>query len=129
MANVTQQRGANGSSGNGSRRRRSEKGETGRGARSWSPFSSVSSDDRGEDRYWLDREIMLLERALADKGEIRRSELGNLVGCKYWGPGRFARALRAGVEQGRIKHTGFGRYGPARIGELSGRSIQRDGYQ
>ena len=29
-----------------------------------------------------------------------------------WGPGRFARALKAGVEQGRFKRSGFGRYAP-----------------
>jgi hypothetical protein len=94
-----------------------------RAGASWSPFSSASTYDREEDRYWLDREITLLERALDDKGEMRRGDLGTLVGCKYWGPGRFARALRAGVEQGRIKHTGFGRYAPPRIGELSGSSM------
>ncbi len=43
---------------------------------------------------------------------MRRGDLGNLVGCKYWGPRRYARALKAAVEQGRIRHTGVGRYGP-----------------
>ncbi|MBV9197091.1 MAG: hypothetical protein JO168_23395 [Solirubrobacterales bacterium] len=57
--------------------------------------------------------MSLLERALADRGEMRRGDLGDLVGCKYWGPGRFARALKTAAEQGRIKRTGFGRYGPA----------------
>jgi hypothetical protein len=124
MGDVTRQRATNGSAARGGPGpRRSDRDRPRRGAASWSPFFSGSTYDREEDRYWLDREISLLERALMDKGEIRRSELGTLVGCKYWGPGRFARALRAGVEQGRIKHTGFGRYGPARIGELSGRSV------
>jgi hypothetical protein len=72
-----------------------------------------SSYDADEDRYWLEREVTLLERALQDKGEMRRSDLGNLVGCKYWGPRRFARALRTAVEQGRIERTGLGRYGPS----------------
>jgi hypothetical protein len=83
-----------------------------RGPRSWSPLQPGTSYDGEEDYYWLEREITLLERALADKGELRRSELGNLVGCKYWGPSRFSRALKAAVAQGRIKHSGFGRYGP-----------------
>jgi hypothetical protein len=82
-----------------------------RTARSWSPLTSASSYS-DEDRYWLEREMAMLERALQDKGEMRRSELGNLVGCKYWGPGRFAHALKAAVDRGKIKHTGFGRYGP-----------------
>jgi hypothetical protein len=84
-----------------------------RGPRSWSPLQPGSSYDPEEDRYWLERELTLLERAVEDRGEMRRSELGDLVGCKYWVPGRFARALKAAVEQGRIKHTRIGRYGPA----------------
>ena len=84
-----------------------------RGPRSWSPLQPGSTYDPNEDRYWLERELTLLERAVKDRGEMRRSELGHLIGCKYWGPGRFARALKAAVEQGRIKHTGIGRYGPA----------------
>ena len=83
-----------------------------RGPRSWSPLQPGSSYDRDEDRYWLEREITLLESALQEHGEMRRGELGELLGCKYWGPGRFARALRAAVDQGRVKHPGFGRYGP-----------------
>ena len=65
-----------------------------------------------EDRYWLDREMSLIERALADKGEMHRSDLGELIGCKYWGPGRFARALKTATEQGHIRRSGFGRYAP-----------------
>ena len=82
------------------------------GPRSWSPLQPASTYDPDEDRYWLEREITLLERALADKGELRRRQLGEIVGCKYWGPQRFSRALKAATEQGRIKHAGFGRYGP-----------------
>jgi hypothetical protein len=76
----------------------------------WSPFLSTSS--RGDD-VWREREIEQLERALADKGEVSRRELGRLTGCKYWGPGRFGAALREAVDQGRIRKTGRGRYGPA----------------
>jgi hypothetical protein len=84
-----------------------------RGPRSWSPLQPSSTYDPDEDRYWLERELTLLERAVKDRGEMRRSELGDLIGCKYWGPGRFARALKAAVKQGRIRHTRTGRYGPA----------------
>jgi len=48
----------------------------------------------------------------ADQGELRRGELGRHVGCKYWGPGRFGRALKAAVRQGRIAHPRRGVYGP-----------------
>jgi hypothetical protein len=85
-----------------------------RGPRSWSPLQPGYMDEPDEDEYWLEREITLLERALADKGEMRRGELGDLIGCRYWGPGRFARALKEAAKQGRIRRTGIGRYGPAR---------------
>ena len=84
-----------------------------RSPRSWSPLQPGYTDDPDEDQYWLDREITLLERALADRGEMRRGELGELIGCKYWGPGRFGRALKEAVNQGRIRRAGMGRYGPA----------------
>lgn len=79
---------------------------------SYTPFPSSSSQDRDENEFWLDREMSLIERALDDRGEMRRRELGDLLGCKYWGPRRFANALKAGVEQGRFKRVGYGRYAP-----------------
>jgi len=57
--------------------------------------------------------MSLIEQALKENGEMRRGELGKLLGCRYWGPRRFARALKQAVEEGRIRHTGFGRYAPA----------------
>ena len=74
--------------------------------------SSPWTDQEERDRY-LDREVEVLQRALEDRGELRRRELGRLVGCKYWGPAP-RNALRAAVARGAIEHTGFGRYGPAR---------------
>ena len=79
----------------------------------WSPFLSSSAADVEENDYYLEREIAMLERAVQDRGELRRRELGQLVGCKYWGPGRFSRALRAAVRQGRIRRPRRGVYGPA----------------
>jgi hypothetical protein len=73
----------------------------------------LQSSSRDEDTFWNDREVEQLERAVNENGELRRGELGRLVGCRYWGPGRFRSALRRAVAEGRIAHTGFGRYGPA----------------
>ncbi len=78
----------------------------------WSPFLSSSSSDIEENDRYLTREIEMLERAVADQGELTRRELGRVVGCKYWGPGRFGRALKAAVRQGRLSHTRRGMYGP-----------------
>jgi hypothetical protein len=79
----------------------------------WSPFLSSSASDVEENDHYLAREIDMLERAVQDRGELRRRELGRLVGCKYWGPGRFGRALRTAVRQGRLSHPRRGFYGPA----------------
>ena len=79
---------------------------------SYTPFPSASSQDRDENEFWLERELSLIEGALQDKGEMRRRDIGELLGCKYWGPRRFANALKAGVEQGRFKRVGYGRYAP-----------------
>ena len=78
------------------------------------PGPGTSPADREENEWWLDREIDMIRRALTEEGEMRRRDLGRLIGCKYWGPGRFANALKAAVDRGEIEHTGFGRYGPAR---------------
>jgi hypothetical protein len=82
----------------------------------WSPSISGSTPwtDREERELVLQREIGMLRAALEDRGELPRRELGRLVGCKYWGPGRFSAALRAAVGRGEIERTGFGRYGPVR---------------
>jgi hypothetical protein len=74
---------------------------------------SSSTRQTGDiERFWLDREIGMLERALAEHGDVRRSELAKLVGARYWGPGRYGRALRKGADEGRIRHISRGMYGP-----------------
>jgi hypothetical protein len=79
----------------------------------WSPFlSSSSPPSADEDTYYLEREVEMLERALREQGPLRRRELGRLVGCRYWGPGRFGRALREAVRQGRIARSRPGMYAP-----------------
>ena len=56
----------------------------------------------------------MLERAVRGQGRAATARARALVGCKYWGPGRFGRALRAGVQQGRLSRPRRGVYGPAR---------------
>jgi hypothetical protein len=94
----------------GIRRRPRTSGEGGAG---WSPMIHSSSHDRDEERWWLDHEIEMLERALAERGEMERAELGKAVGGRYWGPGRFGRALREAGRRRAIAHPGRGRYAPA----------------
>jgi hypothetical protein len=75
-------------------------------------MTASSSQDRDEEQFWLERELSILERALQENGEMRRRDLGNEVGCRYWGPRRFARALRAGVDDGRFRRVRRGMYAP-----------------
>jgi MFS family permease len=60
----------------------------------------------------LDREIEIIGRALVDRGAIRRDELAKAVGARYWGPGRFGRALREAVEEGRARRVSRTTYAP-----------------
>jgi hypothetical protein len=88
------------------RRRRFEPGT--RSSGNWSPF--LSSSPQAEASGGLEREIAMLERALHDKGELGRKELAEITGSKYWGPARYSAALRAALDQGRIRKTGRARY-------------------
>jgi hypothetical protein len=84
------------------------------GGSGWSPMLSSSSRQTEDiERFWLDREMGMLEQAVNENGEVKRSELGRMVGCRYWGPGRYGRALRKAVDEGRIRRVRRGVYGPA----------------
>ena len=84
-------------------------------AASYSPFpgGGTSAHDVDENEWWLRREISLIENLLKDEGEKSRSEIGNALGCKYWGPMRFRSALKEGVERGEFRKTGRSTYAPA----------------
>ena len=73
-----------------------------------------SSFDEDEHRWWRERELRLIENALEDMGELEKKELGDLLGQKYWGPRRFAQALKEGAEEGRFRKVGRNRYASAR---------------
>jgi MFS family permease len=69
----------------------------------------------------VDGEIGRLEGVLADQGPLSRDALGRAAGCRSWGPGRFRRALRAGLAEGRIRRVARNRYDLPSPG-FSGRS-------
>jgi hypothetical protein len=79
----------------------------------YTPFPGVSTQDTDENEWWLRREISLIENLLKEEGELTRSEIGERLGCKYWGPLRFRNALREGVERGAFRSTGRNRFAPA----------------
>jgi hypothetical protein len=80
---------------------------------SYTPFPSTSSADKDENEWWLDREIALIKNLLEEEGETSRKDIGNTLGCKYWGPLRFRHALKEGIKRGAFQQTSRGHYGPA----------------
>jgi hypothetical protein len=82
----------------------------------YAPFPGPTSSppDEDENRWWQDREISLIRNLLESEGELPRKEIGERLGCKYWGPLRFRAALKAGVDSGAFTRTSRGHYGPAR---------------
>ena len=77
------------------------------------PGQAGSDNDRDENEWWTDRELSLIENALREHGEMKRGDIGELLGCRYWGPRRFSRALKIGVDEGRFRRVRRGVYGPA----------------
>jgi len=75
------------------------------------PGGSVADADENE--WWLRREISLIQNLLQDEGEMDKGDIGDKLGCKYWGPMRFRGALKAGVERGAFSKTGRNRYAAA----------------
>jgi hypothetical protein len=73
---------------------------------------SSSRHDPDEERWWLDREIDMLEQALRERGQLSRDALGSAVGRKYWGPGRFGRAVGEALRRRTITTPGRRTYRP-----------------
>ena len=64
-------------------------------------------------REQLDREISVIAEALKQHGPLEHDELKTLVGGRYWGPGRFRAALRAAVDEGRVRRRSRTVFAPA----------------
>jgi hypothetical protein len=79
----------------------------------YTPFPSSSSEDQDENEWWLRREISLIQNLLSAEGEADADEIGDKLGCKYWGPMRFRRALKEGVKRGAFTKKGRNRYARA----------------
>jgi hypothetical protein len=77
---------------------------------SYTPFPAASSVDQEENEWWLNREISLIQNLLNEEGELDKNEIGEKLGCKYWGPLRFRNALKEAVERGEIRKVGRNRY-------------------
>ena len=76
----------------------------------YTPFPSASSVDADENEWWLRREITLIKNLLDEEGEMAKNDIGDRLGCKYWGPMRFRGALKEGVNRGAFRKVGGGRF-------------------
>jgi MFS family permease len=50
-----------------------------------------------------DHELDLLERMLAEQGELTAPELARRLDARHWGPGRYRSALREALREGRVE--------------------------
>ena len=64
-------------------------------------------------RVEFQREVSAIERVLQDHEPMERRELAQLVGARFWGPGRFPAALREAVESGRVRRVSRNRFASA----------------
>lgn len=76
----------------------------------YSPWMSVSS--HGEPDRELDAKIERLAQAVQERGPLKTRQLGELLGARYWGPGRFRTAVREAEHEGRLIRLPHGRVGP-----------------
>ena len=65
---------------------------------SFAPFPgpAASAPDADENEWWLRREMSLIQNLLEEEGELARGDIGDRLGCKYWGPMRFRSRAQGG---------------------------------
>jgi hypothetical protein len=85
----------------------------GPGSGSYSPFLPPPYDS-SRSPEWLDHEIGIIDRALQEQGELSQRELGERIGARYWGPGRYRAALRGAVSDGVVRRVSGDRYASSR---------------
>ncbi|NVI88462.1 hypothetical protein HUX53_14595 [Actinomadura sp. BRA 177] len=71
-----------------------------------------STDWTSDGDIALDREVNTIAQALTEHGPTARNRLADMVGARYWGPGRFRAALREAVHEGRARPLARNQYGP-----------------
>ena len=72
-----------------------------------SPWLPPAPDEPSERA--LDSEIELISAAMAEHEEMAVADLADAVNARFWGPGRFPRALRVAADEGRVVRVSRGR--------------------
>ena len=80
----------------------------------YAPRMAGLADPADADAVLLDREIDAIGVVLEERGTLGREALRSAVGARYWGPGRFSRALREAVLDGRAVRVSRATFGPSR---------------
>ena len=70
----------------------------------WIPPAPSEPSERA-----LDSEIELITAAMQEHDEMAVADLADAVNAKFWGPGRFPRALRVAADEGRVVRVSRGR--------------------
>ena len=90
-------------------RERRRRYRLGPGQTSSSPGMFVSAPTK----VAFEREVSAIEHALEGREATERRELAQLVGARFWGPGRFPAALHEAIESGRVRRVSRNRFAPA----------------
>jgi MFS family permease len=83
----------------------------GPGRSMYAPWMSASMPT-GEQEDVLDREIETIVAAVNELGPVDAVRLQRSIGARAWGPGRFRRALREAIGEGRVVTHPGRRFGP-----------------
>jgi MFS family permease len=57
-----------------------------------------------------EREVERIVEVVTQRGTVDRAQLERTLAARYWGPGRFAAALRTALRRGRLRRVGPDRY-------------------
>lgn len=76
----------------------------------WAPSMTASVVPTSDPFLPVEVERIAAAVAGGDGRPLERRELAAAVGARFWGPGRFRRALRTAELEGRIARSGRGRY-------------------
>ena len=58
--------------------------------------------DKEENQWWLEREVSLIENLHEEEGRTPKKEIGEKLGCKYWGAHPLQQRPQGGRQAGHL---------------------------
>lgn len=80
---------------------------TGQGTEIWAPMPEASADRQDT---LVGPEVETIARTVAEAGVISRQRLYDRIDARFWGPGRFRRAVHEAISSGRVERLRRGMY-------------------